>query len=69
MDEEENAAYVLPARLLSAASGCADAREAERRQADFRMHPKQWCAALVEMPLVLLALSEEVDRLVHGESG
>jgi hypothetical protein len=26
-------------------------------------------AALVETRLVLLTLSEEVDRLVHGESG
>jgi hypothetical protein len=27
-----------------------------------------WCAAPVETRLVLLALSAEVDRLVHGES-
>jgi hypothetical protein len=27
-----------------------------------------WCAALVETRLMLVALSEEVDRLVHGDA-
>jgi hypothetical protein len=45
-----------------------DAREAGTASSGFRDHAKRWCAALVETRMVLLGLSEEVDRLVHGES-
>jgi hypothetical protein len=40
----------------------------ERRDLANALLRAAWCAALVETRLVLLALSEEVDRLVHGES-
>jgi hypothetical protein len=33
-----------------------------------RQNVPAWCAALVEVRLLLLALSEEVDRLAHGKS-
>jgi hypothetical protein len=41
---------------------------AERRDLANALLRAAWSAALVETRLVLLGLSEEVDRLVHGGS-